>query len=92
MLNASFKTATLWAQYQRCPVDAGPYNKIYSFHTNPYAGIGCLAYVSVTYHSSTQFKPLPEFRLRTSLAPNYGYPSPEYQRVTPACPWGTLIW
>ncbi len=59
MLNASFQDSDFMGSGNSVAlqIDAGPYNKIYSFsHTNPYAGIeGVSRTVSVTYRTSTQF-------------------------------------
>ena len=67
-------------------IDAGPYNKIYSFsHTNPYATIeGVSRTVSLTYRSSTQFvSASSNFKSdNLALGVSYGYPISEFQRVS----------
>jgi outer membrane protein insertion porin family len=67
-------------------IDAGPYNKVYSFsHTDPYATVdGISRTVSVTYRTSTQFvSASSSFKSENfSVGLNYGYPITEYQRVS----------
>jgi outer membrane protein insertion porin family len=67
-------------------IDAGPYNKIYSFtHTNPYATVdGVSRSTSVTYRTSTQFvSASSSFKSENfAVGLNYGYPITEYQRVS----------
>ena len=67
-------------------IDAGPYNKIYSFsHTNPYATVdGVSRTASVTYRTSTQFvSASSSFKSENfALGLNYGYPITEYQRIS----------
>ena len=88
MLNASFQDSDFMGSCNNVAlqVDAGPYNKIYSFsHTNPYAGIeGVSRTVSVTYRTSTQFvSASSSFKSENfSVGLNYGYPITEYQRVS----------
>jgi outer membrane protein insertion porin family len=73
-------------------IDAGPYNKIYSFsHTNPYATIqGVSRTVSLTYRSSTQFvSASSQFKSdNLSLGISYGYPISEFQRVSAGLSFG----
>ena len=88
MLNASFQDSDFMGSGDNVAlqVDAGPYNKIYSFaHTNPYAGIeGVSRTVSLTYRTSTQFvSASSSFKSENfSMGLNYGYPITEYQRVS----------
>jgi len=88
MLNASFQDSDFMGSGDNVAlqVDAGPYNKIYSFaHTNPYAGIeGISRTVSLTYRTSTQFvSASSSFKSENfSMGLNYGYPITEYQRVS----------
>jgi outer membrane protein insertion porin family len=73
-------------------IDAGPYNKVYSFaHTNPYATIeGVSRTVSLTYRSSTQFvSASSQFKSdNLALGVNYGYPISEFQRVSAGFSFG----
>ena len=88
MLNASFQDSDFMGSGNNVAlqIDAGPYNKIYSFaHTNPYAGIeGVSRTVSLTYRTSTQFvSASSSFKSENfALGLNYGYPISEYQRLS----------
>ena len=88
VLNASFQDSDFMGSGNivGVQVDAGPYNKIYSFsHTDPYATIeGVSRTVSLTYRSSTQFVSASS-QIKSNnfaLGINYGYPISEFQRVS----------
>ena len=88
MLNASFQDSDFMGSGNNVAlqIDAGPYNKIYSFsHTNPYASVeGVSRTVSVTYRTSTQFVSASSSFKSANFAVglNYGYPISEYQRLS----------
>jgi outer membrane protein insertion porin family len=94
MLNASFQDSDFMGSGNvvGLQVDAGPYNKVYSFsHTNPYATIqGVSRTVSLTYRSSTQFvSASSQFKSDNfALGINYGYPISEFQRVSAGVSFG----
>ena len=88
MLNASFQDSDFMGSGDSVAlqIDAGPYNKIYSFsHTDPYAGIeGISRTTSVTYRTSTQFvSASSSFKSQNfAVGLSYGYPITEYQRIS----------
>jgi outer membrane protein insertion porin family len=94
MLQASFQDSDFMGSGNAVglQVDAGPYNKIYSFsHTDPYATIeGVSRTVSLTYRSSTQFvSASSQFKSdNLALGINYGYPISEFQRVSAGVAFG----
>jgi outer membrane protein insertion porin family len=67
-------------------LDAGQYNKIYSFsHTNPYQSVdGLSRTVSLSYRSSTQFvSQSSDFKSQNiAVGLSYGYPITEFQRIS----------
>jgi outer membrane protein insertion porin family len=88
MLNANFSDSNFMGSGDAVSlqVDAGRYNRLYSFvHTDPYVSVdGLSRSISLNYRDSTQFvSESSDFRSRNmGLGLTYGYPITEYQRVS----------